>query len=73
MEAMGGTIAAEDTPGGGLTIVIELDQARVGPAVPAAPSVAPAVTTADQATADQATADQATADQATVWAERMRP
>jgi two-component system sensor histidine kinase KdpD len=66
MEAMGGTIAAEDTPGGGLTIVIELDQARVGPAAPpapAAPSVARAV----------ATADQATADEATVWAERMRP
>jgi two-component system sensor histidine kinase KdpD len=24
MEAMGGSIAAEDTPGGGLTIVLEL-------------------------------------------------
>jgi two-component system sensor histidine kinase KdpD len=71
MEAMGGTIAAEDTPGGGLTIVIELDQARVGPAAPpapAAPSVARAVTTADEATADQATAGEAS-----VWAERMRP
>ena len=30
MEAMGGSIVAEDTPGGGLTVVIELPRAGTG-------------------------------------------
>jgi two-component system sensor histidine kinase KdpD len=31
MEAMGGSIAAEDTPGGGLTIVLELPRWQAQP------------------------------------------
>ena len=37
MEAMGGSIAAEDTPGGGLTIVIELAARGSRPTPVAAP------------------------------------
>ncbi|GAB2912983.1 sensor histidine kinase KdpD [Rhodococcus aerolatus] len=36
-EAMGGTVVAEDTPGGGLTVVVELPAAS-RPAVPTAPT-----------------------------------
>ncbi|MYT20444.1 hypothetical protein GTW69_09090, partial [Streptomyces sp. SID7760] len=34
-EAIGGTLTAEDTPGGGLTMVITLPMAGDGPPVPA--------------------------------------
>jgi two-component system sensor histidine kinase KdpD len=40
MEAMGGTITAEDTPGGGLTIVLELPRAAVQARVAASPTAA---------------------------------
>jgi two-component system sensor histidine kinase KdpD len=33
-EAMGGALTAEDTPGGGLTMVVSLPAARITPAVP---------------------------------------
>jgi two-component system, OmpR family, sensor histidine kinase KdpD len=39
LEAMAGTIAAEDTPGGGLTIVLELRGAIATPVKPAPPAV----------------------------------
>jgi two-component system sensor histidine kinase KdpD len=38
-EAMGGTVTAEDTPGGGLTMVLELPSSPRAAAVPAAPVV----------------------------------
>ncbi|MFE3074040.1 DUF4118 domain-containing protein [Streptomyces sp. NPDC059247] len=44
VEAMGGTLGAEDTPGGGLTMVLTLRAARGGPPVPAADLPAHAVT-----------------------------
>ncbi|WP_329462169.1 sensor histidine kinase KdpD [Streptomyces sp. NBC_01431] len=37
-EAMGGTLAAEDTPGGGMTMVLTLQKANDRPPVPADPS-----------------------------------
>ncbi|MET0693753.1 MAG: DUF4118 domain-containing protein [Propionibacteriaceae bacterium] len=40
-EAMGGTLSAEDTPGGGLTMVIELPASRGEPATDPEPSPAP--------------------------------
>jgi two-component system sensor histidine kinase KdpD len=40
MEAMGGTILAEDTPGGGLTIVIELPVLAEPTSAPQAPRLA---------------------------------
>ncbi|MGA5873572.1 DUF4118 domain-containing protein [Streptomyces cinereoruber] len=43
-EAMGGTLGAEDTPGGGLTMVLTLRAARGGPPAPAADLPAHAVT-----------------------------
>jgi two-component system sensor histidine kinase KdpD len=39
-EAMGGSVLAEETPGGGLTMVVSLAQS-VAPAVPPAPVPAP--------------------------------
>jgi K+-sensing histidine kinase KdpD len=39
-EAMGGTLTAEETPGGGLTMIVSLDAAAV-PALPPAPIPAP--------------------------------
>ncbi|MFD9611190.1 ATP-binding protein [Streptomyces sp. NPDC004290] len=44
VEAMGGTLGAEDTPGGGLTMVLTLRAAPGGPAVPATDLPAHAVT-----------------------------
>jgi two-component system sensor histidine kinase KdpD len=38
VEAMGGTIAAEDTPGGGLTLVVSLPTDGSAPPMPAAPT-----------------------------------
>ncbi|MEW1905461.1 MULTISPECIES: sensor histidine kinase KdpD [unclassified Streptomyces] len=44
VEAMGGTLGAEDTPGGGLTMVLTLRAARGGPPAPSADLPAHAVT-----------------------------
>ncbi|MZE52568.1 histidine kinase, partial [Streptomyces sp. SID5770] len=44
VEAMGGTLGAEDTPGGGLTMVLTLRAARGAPPAPAADLPAHAVT-----------------------------
>ncbi|MCX4984031.1 sensor histidine kinase KdpD [Streptomyces sp. NBC_00572] len=44
VEAMGGTLGAEDTPGGGLTMVLTLRAARGGPPAPAPDLPAHAVT-----------------------------
>ncbi|MFJ3505105.1 DUF4118 domain-containing protein [Streptomyces sp. NPDC090135] len=44
VEAMGGTLGAEDTPGGGLTMVLTLRAARGGPPAPPADLPAHAVT-----------------------------
>ncbi|WP_432087361.1 MULTISPECIES: ATP-binding protein [unclassified Streptomyces] len=44
VEAMGGTLGAEDTPGGGLTMVLTLPAARGGPPAPSADLPAHAVT-----------------------------
>jgi two-component system sensor histidine kinase KdpD len=55
VEAMSGTIAAEDTPGGGLTIVLELRGAKASLAESAAvePAGAASVEPASPATADR--------------------
>ncbi len=44
VEAMGGTLGAEDTPGGGLTMVLTLRAARGAPPAPAAELPAHAAT-----------------------------
>ncbi|KPC87168.1 histidine kinase [Streptomyces sp. NRRL WC-3753] len=60
-EAMGGTLNAEDTPGGGLTMVLTLR--AVGAA--GASTTAPRPTTAERATAPDTTTQGATAESAT--------
>ncbi|NEB15937.1 sensor histidine kinase [Streptomyces coelicoflavus] len=60
-EAMGGTLNAEDTPGGGLTMVLTLRAV----AAASASTTAPRPTTAERATAPDTTVQGATAESAT--------
>ncbi|MDF3298376.1 sensor histidine kinase [Streptomyces tropicalis] len=53
-EAMGGTLDAEDTPGGGLTMVLSLRAAGVPPEAPGPPAASPEPTTSTVLTERQA-------------------